>query len=66
MGTKVAGRAGGRMINDNVYVGHRIAMEMLVYLIHHRDRDTDRSHPSRSASRSTQISLVKPALRTYD
>lgn len=55
-----------RMINDSVYVGHRIAMEMLVYLIHHRDRDTDRPHPSWSACRSVQISLVKSALRTYD
>lgn len=54
------------MINDSVYVGHRIAMEMLVYLIHHHDRDTDRPHPSRSACRSAQISLVKSALRTYD
>lgn len=55
-----------RMINDSVYVGHRIAMEMLVYLIHHCDRDTERPHPFRSACRSAQISLVKFALRTYD
>lgn len=33
------------MINDSVYVGHRIAMEMPVYLIHHRDHDTNRPFP---------------------
>jgi len=55
-----------RMINDSIYVGHRIAMEMLVYLIHHRDRDTDCPHPFQSGCRSAQISLVKSAFRTYD
>lgn len=36
----MAGR-GARVTNDSVYVGHRIAMEMPVYLIHCSDRDTD-------------------------